>query len=113
MRTTVHKLWLIALLACPFVLWLLPADFFDSGNGIGCPSQLLLDIECLGCGMTRAVMHLHHFDFTEAIYYNIGVVAIYPFLVWLWYRWVAAELKFLGILPSIVGSRRDNAPQGS
>ena len=98
MRRTVHQLWLIALVLCPIVLWVLPADFFDNGNGIGCPSQVLLDIECLGCGMTRAVMHLHHFDLTEAIYYNLGVVVIYPFLVWLWYRWVMAELTFLGIV---------------
>ena len=98
MRRTAHQLWLIALIICPFALWLLPADFFDGGNGIVCPSQFFLDIECLGCGMTRAVMHLHHFDFTEAIYYNMGVVVIYPFLVWLWYRWVTAEVTFLNIV---------------
>ena len=52
--------------------------------------------------MTRAVMHFHHFDFTEAIYYNTGVVLIYPFLVWLWQHWLRAELKYLGYLPTSV-----------
>ena len=95
LTTTVHYLWLAALLLCPLVLWLLPADFFNDGNGLGCPSRWLLDVECPGCGMTRAVMHLHHLDLTEAIYYNLGVVVVYPFLVWLWQHWVRAEVRFL------------------
>jgi len=100
MRRTIHFLWLAALLLSPFVLWLLPADFFNDGNGLSCPSVMLLDMECLGCGMTRAVMHLHHFDLTEAIYYNAAVVVIYPFLVWLWQHWVRAELRFLELWPT-------------
>jgi hypothetical protein len=95
MRRSIHYVWLAALLLTPFVLWALPANFFNDGNGLSCPSQSLLGLECLGCGMTRAVMHLHHFDFTEAIFYNTGVVVIYPFLIWLWQRWVRAEVRWL------------------
>lgn len=44
-------------------------------------------------------MYFHHFDFNEAIFYNALVIAVYPFLVWLWQLWVRAELRFLDIWP--------------
>lgn len=94
-----RSLWLFALLACPFVLWLLPADFFNESSVLMCPSRSILDLECLGCGITRAVMHFHHFDFLEAYFYNALVVVVYPFLTWLWYRWVRTELLWLGYWP--------------
>jgi len=38
--------------------------------------------------MTRAVMHFHHFEFEEAISYNMGVVLVYPLLIWVWFTWI-------------------------
>ena len=89
--------WLFSLLATPIVLWLLPADFFDSGNSI-CPSYFLFKIECLGCGMSRAVMHLHHFNFDDAAYFNRGSFVIYPLLVIVWFIWVKKALQKANIL---------------
>jgi hypothetical protein len=60
---------LIVLLVLPVVLFFLPMDFFDQGTSI-CPSKRWLDIECLGCGLTRAVMHFIHFDFQGAWAFN-------------------------------------------
>ncbi|MEM9835437.1 MAG: DUF2752 domain-containing protein [Bacteroidota bacterium] len=99
MKKGIHYIWLGALLLCPIVLWILPVDYFNEGGGLACPSRTFFDIECLGCGMTRAVMHFHHFDFSEAIFYNSLVIAVYPFLVWLWQLWIRAELRFLNIWP--------------
>lgn len=79
--------WLIALLLTPIVLWILPGDYFDNSGLIVCPSRLFFNIECLGCGMTRAVMHFHHFQFDEAVFFNTGVLFIYPVLVMIWMRW--------------------------
>lgn len=89
--------WLILLLLTPIVLWILPADFFDEGQSI-CLSKVLFDVECLGCGMTRAVMHMHHLEMEEAIYYNNGVVVIFPALVVIWAIWVVKAARRLGIL---------------
>lgn len=100
MKKTLHWLWLIALVLAPIVLWLLPADTFNEGPAL-CPSVLLLSLECFACGITRAVMHFHHFDFTEAIYYNLLVVVVYPFLVWLWQFWLRAELRYLNLYPGL------------
>lgn len=99
MKKAIHYAWLAALLACPVVLWVLPADTFNETGVLTCPSQAFFAIECLGCGITRAVMHFHHFDFTEAIYYNSLIVLVYPFLIWLWQLWVRAELRYLNIWP--------------
>lgn len=95
-KKNIYKVWLFLLVITPFVLWLLPADFFDEGKEI-CPSKVLLDIECFGCGITRAVMHFHHFEFDEALYYNLGVVWVYPFLIFLWLIWVKDALKKLNL----------------
>jgi hypothetical protein len=91
-------IWLGLLLITPIVLWLLPGDFFDNTGIEICPSKAFFDIECFGCGMTRAVMHFHHFQFADAIYYNIGVVAIYPGLVAVWVIWVKEAAGKLGLL---------------
>ncbi len=93
-KKTLEIGWLVLLLLTPLVLWLLPADFFDEGPAI-CPSRVFFGIECLGCGMTRAVMHMHHLDFETAIYYNTGVLVIFPALVVLWGVWVYRSVKRL------------------
>lgn len=75
----------------PLVLLLLPADYFDNGPAM-CPSKRFFDIECLGCGMTRAVMHLIHFDLESAIYYNGLSLIVAPVLAawWCWQIWKTA-----------------------
>ena len=86
--------WLIILLATPVVLWLLPSGFFDGEGGIiVCPSRLFFGVECWSCGMTRAVMHLHHAELSDAIYYNAGVVVVYPALVVIWFLWVKSAIS--------------------
>ena len=88
--------WLVALLAFPIVLWLLPADQFDEGESM-CPSVLLFDTECPGCGSTRAVQHLHHAEVDEAIYYHSAAPFIYGFLVLLWCVWTYRTASRLGV----------------
>jgi hypothetical protein len=71
----------VGLLALPLILLLLPADHFDKGKSV-CLSVVLLKMECYGCGMTRAMMHLIHFEFTEAFYYNSLSFIVFPFLAY-------------------------------
>ena len=97
-KKILFTVWLVILVAFPIILWLLPGDFFDDGQIITCLSRLLFGLECLGCGMTRAVMHFHHFDFEEAFFYNYGVVIVYPLLVWLWFRWTKEAATTIGII---------------
>jgi hypothetical protein len=70
------------------VLWILPADFFDHGKAM-CLSVVLFDQECFGCGITRAIQHLMHFDFEAAWGFNKLSVIILPMLLIIW----AQEIK--------------------
>lgn len=76
--------WKIALIALPVLLILLPISFFDSGETV-CLSIRIFNLECPGCGMTRAFMHLIHGDIEGAIDYNVFVIIVFPiaFLLWL------------------------------
>jgi hypothetical protein len=70
------------LISLPLVLIILPANFFDSGQSI-CLSVLILDRECFGCGMTRAVQHLIHLDFIGAYNFNKLSFLVFPTVVYL------------------------------
>ncbi|MFK7936128.1 MAG: DUF2752 domain-containing protein [Saprospiraceae bacterium] len=89
----IQPIWLLALLVFPFILWLMPADYFDGDGMILCPSRLFFDLECFSCGMTRAIMHFHHFDFEEAIYYNTLVLFFYPALILIWFVWTKSAWR--------------------
>jgi len=102
-KRTLQILWLLLLLAVPIVLWILPADYFDHGGQSICPSKVFFDFECFGCGMTRAFMHFHHFEFSEAIYFNWGVLWAFPMIFIIWLLWVvraAIRLDFINLYNS-------------
>jgi hypothetical protein len=61
----------------PAILFILPIDFFDSGQSI-CLSKVLLDMDCYACGITRAGMHLIHFDFNGAYEFNPLIYLVAP-----------------------------------
>lgn len=78
-----------ALLGIAFVtLLILPATYFDTGRAT-CVSVLLFDIECYGCGMTRAIQHLLHLDFEAAYQFNKLSFIVLPLSVIM----IAWELK--------------------
>jgi len=79
-----RRVLLSILILLPVLGWIMPSDFFDKEGLILCPSKLFFDIECFGCGMTRAVMHFHHLELGAAIYYNALVIIIYPLLLFIW-----------------------------
>jgi hypothetical protein len=74
---------LILVLGAPFLLFFLPVNYFDSGESI-CLSKKLFDIECLGCGLTRGIMHLIHLDFIDAWNYNKLSFLILPLAIFFW-----------------------------
>ncbi len=57
---------LMGLLATLIVL---PKDYFDEGQSL-CLSVLLANTECYACGMTRAIQHMIHLDFSTAWEFN-------------------------------------------
>ncbi|MBM3185159.1 MAG: DUF2752 domain-containing protein [Bacteroidetes bacterium] len=79
----IKRALLVIILVGPFILIFLPANYFDSGQSI-CLSIRLFNLECLGCGLTRAIMHLIHFDINAAWNYNKLSFIIFPILVLFW-----------------------------
>jgi hypothetical protein len=82
-----NLLWMLAMIAFPILLWMIPSDSLDDTGLELCPSKAFFDIECFGCGLTRATLHLHHFEWQDALYYNWGIVIVYPALVLIWIGW--------------------------
>ncbi len=68
------------LLLFPIVLILLPSTFFDSGNTI-CMSVLFFNLECYGCGLTRAIQHLIHLELDQAMRFNKLSLVVFPTLI--------------------------------
>lgn len=66
----------------PIVLLILPIDYFDVGESV-CLSKVIFDFECYACGMTRAIQHLIHFDFDEAIQYNPLSLIVLPIMIYI------------------------------
>jgi hypothetical protein len=80
------RVMLALIIVTPIVIFLLPIDFFDHGKPM-CLSQILFDVECYGCGLTRACKHLMHLDFESAFYYNMGSFLVLPLVGILWVKW--------------------------
>lgn len=71
------------LLSIAFItLVLLPADYFDTGRAT-CVSVILFDVECYGCGMTRAIQHLIHLDFDSAWTFNKLSFVVFPLAIFM------------------------------
>lgn len=83
------------LIVSPLVLICLPADFFDSSSTQLCLSKICFNRECIGCGITRAVMHFIHLEFNEALNFNKLVVFVVPFLGYLWIDAFRSSIKIL------------------
>lgn len=98
-RKPFQFIWLLILLAFPIVLWVMPSTSFDEGEVILCPSKAFFGIECFGCGLTRGVMHMHHAEVEDAVYFNLGSPFVYPFLIGLWLIWVYKAAGRLEIIP--------------
>jgi len=81
--------WIIV----PVILLILPADFFDTGQAL-CLSVLLFKQECYACGLTRSIMHLIHFEFEDALYYNMLGLLVFPLLAYQWFLWFWQDYKF-------------------
>jgi hypothetical protein len=86
-NSKVKILSLLILFSIPIILFILPPTYFDNGQTV-CLSVLFFDLECYGCGMTRAVMHFIHFEFIKAIDYNPLVILVFPLLFLLWLKMV-------------------------
>ncbi len=103
-----YKITLLCfLILFPFLLFMLPANYFDNGNSV-CLSQYLAGKECFGCGMTRGIMHLIHLDIEEAFAYNMLSFIVLPLLAVIWIQWIVKELKICILLKNKMNLAKEN-----
>lgn len=67
----------------PVLLLCLPATFFDEGRSISL-FELAGVEDYYSKGMTKAVMHLIHLDFSTAWEYNKLSFIVFPLIAWIW-----------------------------
>jgi len=100
MKLLVKKYWdyasFVLAFVIPIMLLILPANYFDTGKSL-CLSQVLFQQECYGCGMTKACMHLIHFDIGGAYYYNALSFAVLPMLCMMWLVGTLKKWKFISV----------------
>jgi len=85
LRKIVFYSRIIITMVTPFVLILLPSDYFDKGDSI-CLSKMLAGMECYACGLTKATMHFVHFEFQKAWEFNKLSFIVVPMLFPLWLK---------------------------
>lgn len=93
-KRTVSLIKICLYMLLPVALWLLPATFFDLRPAI-CLSRLIFHVHCPGCGMTRSIMHLMHFDLRGALAFNRLSVVVFPILIYGWISDLKREFVFL------------------
>ena len=93
-QTIIRAITVGAFILAPVLIGLISLDWVESGPTL-CLHKRFTGLDCLGCGMTRAIVALLHGQFTEAIAYNKGVVLAGPALGFFWLKgflWHAREL---------------------
>jgi len=88
----IKKIKSILVLIIPFALYFVPVDFLNGQHSI-CLFKNIFGIECYGCGITRAVLSVIHFDFLKAYHYNKLVIIVFPILSYLWGKYSISLLK--------------------
>ncbi len=81
------------LVICPLIVLLLPKTIFNNSQYTICILKRITGNDCLGCGMTRACMHLIHLDFEAAAHFNKISFVVLPILCFLWIRELVKSLK--------------------
>lgn len=84
---------LIILGGIPLVLVCLPFDYFDTGQSISVFAWFGVQDYIHSTGMTRAVMHLIHFDFSGAWDYNKLSFIVLPLLIYVWVDYFIKTLR--------------------
>ncbi|MDR1725377.1 MAG: DUF2752 domain-containing protein [Bacteroidales bacterium] len=82
---TRRRILFFTFLLLPFFLWLIPVEWLNEQHSL-CLFRNIFGIKCFGCGITRAVLSVLHFDFKTAFDYNKLIVIVFPLLLFVWIR---------------------------
>jgi hypothetical protein len=89
---------IVLLIAAPLSIALVSPAWVNAGPAL-CPHKLFTGADCMGCGLTRAMVALLHGHPSEAFAYNKGIVVAAPVLAFFWLkelRWHCRALMSSG-----------------
>ncbi len=92
--STNAKIEIVALAIFPILLYCIPLEWVLEGDTL-CLYHNMTGHDCYGCGMTRALFSLLHFDFHAAWTFNRLVVVVAPLLTYLYIKEVIRCLRLL------------------
>jgi hypothetical protein len=81
---------LILVLVLVFVFYNLPKEYLGDTYPI-CLYRIIFKHNCLGCGTTRAIWSILHFNFNQAFEYNRLIIITFPLLAGCIISWVARK----------------------
>lgn len=73
------------ILILPVVFYFIPSEIFETQKTI-CIFKNLLNKECIGCGITRAIYWTLHFEFEKAYKLNKLIIIVFPILTHIWVK---------------------------
>ncbi|MGI6595846.1 MAG: DUF2752 domain-containing protein [Elusimicrobia bacterium] len=79
-------------LLLPVSLFFIPLSSVNKLHSI-CLYKNLFEIECPGCGITRAVLYVIHCRLSEAIALNKLIVIVFPLLAYLFVRQLICDIR--------------------
>lgn len=78
----------------PVLFFVVPLDWVKEQHSV-CLFKMVTGNECIGCGMTRAVLSVFHFRFEDAIMFNKLVIIVFPLLVFIWAKTIFKLQKLI------------------
>lgn len=88
-----YKIKLILLIAIVAIIYTIPLNYIEGRSF--CILYNLFDIECLGCGFTRAFFNVTRLNIIEAINYNKMIILLGPLAIGIYVLELTHTLKIL------------------
>ncbi|MBI1352406.1 MAG: DUF2752 domain-containing protein [Actinomycetales bacterium] len=79
--------------------YLAAIDPNEPGHYPLCPTKAFFGVDCPGCGMLRGTHDLVTGDIRGALDHNVLLVALVPFAIVLWIRWL--QRAWRGVTPEV------------
>lgn len=88
------KVVVILILILPLVLYLIPINYIEA-NPAPCIYRIILHRNCIGCGMTRAVLNLINLNISRAFFYNKLVIIVFSLIYFCYGKYILKHIKIL------------------
>lgn len=83
LKTKKLQIKLFIYLIVPILIFMIPVEGIEA-SPVPCLSRLILQRECIGCGITRACINAIHFNFERAFAYNKLVIIVLPLCIYVY-----------------------------